>query len=115
MRTMLFVLLAAVLTLSAGCKHQRTGEELQKQLQEQKHMRVSDFSSDDSFTTFSDVQHLVGLDMGVVVVMRWSDRCLFTVFVVPYRNILYGAEVKVTEVVYMRCRTAPRASTLFIK
>lgn len=76
---------------------------------------VMDWLREDTLVTVGEVKKVDGLEIGRVSIKRSRDGSLFSVLVIPVREIPLGSEVKISEVLYVHNWMAGRKNFFVVK
>lgn len=79
-----------------GC----TRESNEQRMEFLRTVEVTDWLPEETFVTFEEAKKIDGLDIGRVIVKRTKDGGLFSVLVIPMKEIQVHSQVKVSRVGY---------------
>ncbi|MDP2856266.1 MAG: hypothetical protein Q8N90_04125 [bacterium] len=96
MKKVMWVILCGILLVTIGCMTDKDREAAVCA-----EPTVTNWLPETTFRVFKEVKRVDGLDMGRAIIRRTEDGILFSVMVVPMREIPVGSEVKISEVNYM--------------
>lgn len=79
-----------------GC----TTESKEQRMEFLRTVEVTDWLPEETFVTFEEVKKIDGFDIGRVIVKRADDGSLFSVSVIPLREIPVHSQVRISRVEY---------------